>query len=133
MATDDVVCAVDVGTSAVRAALVTQDGQRLIQARGERGPDEGTETFDAERLWDGLCEVLLHITAGAGRSHLRCLAIAGHVGQVLVDEQSRPLGRAGGWADSRGVREVAAGWPDPAAALRPTGRPAVTGGAVPLL
>ncbi|MER8006848.1 FGGY-family carbohydrate kinase [Streptomyces sp. NPDC094149] len=133
MATDDVVCAVDVGTSAVRAALVTRDGQRLLQAREERGPDEGTETFDAERLWDGLCHVLRHITARAGRSHLRCLAIAGHVGQVLVDEQSRPLGRAGGWADSRGVREVAAGWPDAAAALRLTGRPAVTGGAVPLL
>ncbi|WP_086561281.1 xylulokinase [Streptomyces africanus] len=134
MASDDVVCAVDVGTSAVRAALVRHDGQRLLDARGERGPDEGAETFDAERLWDGLCHVLRRITSSAPMgSRLRCLALAGHVGQVLVDERSRPLGRAGGWADARGVREVAARWPDPAAALRLTGRPAMTGGAVPLL
>ncbi|MFK4103991.1 FGGY-family carbohydrate kinase [Streptomyces sp. NPDC019531] len=134
MGIDDVVCAVDVGTSAVRAALVTHDGQRLLEARSERVPDEGTETFDAERLWDGLCHVLRRITSGAAApSHLRSLAIAGHVGQVLVDEQHRPLGRAGGWADARGVREVAAGWPDPGTALRLTGRPAMTGGAVPLL
>jgi xylulokinase len=133
MARDDVVCAVDVGTSAIRAALVTREGQRVLAARRERGPDEGAETFDAERLWDGLCHVLRRLAVGAPRARPRCLAIAGHVGQVLVDEQSRPLGAAGGWADSRGVREVADGWPDPVTALRVTGRPAVTGGAVPLL
>ncbi|MEV5440540.1 FGGY-family carbohydrate kinase [Streptomyces sp. NPDC052682] len=134
MASDDVVCAVDVGTSAVRAALVSAEGRRLCHAREERGPDEGAETFDAELLWDGLCRVLRRITSQApARCRPRCLAVAGHVGQVLVDERCRPLGRAGGWADSRGVREVAARWPDAAAALRPAGRPAVTGGAVPLL
>ncbi|MEV0977840.1 FGGY-family carbohydrate kinase [Streptomyces sp. NPDC049915] len=132
MATGGVVCAVDVGTSEVRAALVASDGQRLLQARSRRGADEGTETFDAERLWDDLCDVLRHVTDDAARPRLRCLAIAGHVGQVLVDEHGHPLGRAGGWADSRGVREVTAAWPDPAT-LRLTGRPAVTGGAVPLL
>jgi xylulokinase len=133
VASDDVVCAVDVGTSAIRAALVTPAGQRLVEARKQRSPGEGARTFDAERLWDGLCEVLHRIATGAAASRLRCLAIAGHVGQVLVDEHSRPVGMAGGWADSRGVREVAATWTGPATALRVTGRPAVTGGAVPLL
>ncbi|WP_037677345.1 FGGY-family carbohydrate kinase [Streptomyces griseus] len=133
MAGDDVVCAVDVGTSAIRAALVTAGGQRLLEARRERSPDEGTETFDAEHLWDGLRQVLRRLSVDAPHARLRCLAIAGHVGQVLVDERSRPLGMAGGWADSRGVREVADEWPDPATALRVAGRPAVTGGAVPLL
>ncbi|MFD5583508.1 FGGY-family carbohydrate kinase [Streptomyces sp. NPDC127063] len=132
MASDDVVCAVDVGTSAVRAALVAPDGRRLLQTSSRRGADEGTETFDAERLWDDLCGVLRHVTDHTARQRLRCLAVAGHVGQVLVDGEGRPVGRAGGWADSRGVREVTAAWSDPAF-LRLTGRPAVTGGAVPLL
>src|SRR3954451_17200416 len=127
LASDDVVCAVDVGTSAVRAALVTYGGQRLREARRERALDEGAETFEAEHLWDELCQVLRRLDAGDARPRLRCLAIVGHVGQVLVDERNHPLGMAGGWAASRGVREVAAGCPAPAAALRLTGRPAVTG------
>src|ERR1044072_592893 len=108
---DDVVCAVDVGTSAVRAALVTHGGQRLREARKERAPDEGAETFDAERLWDEFCQVLRRLTVADARSRPRCLAVAAHVGQVLVDEQSRPLGMAGGGGGSRGVREVATGGP----------------------
>ncbi|WP_133916146.1 xylulokinase [Streptomyces sp. NBC_00582] len=133
MTSGAVVCAVDIGTSAVRAALVTRGGRRLVEARSGRGPDEGAETFDAELLWEGLCDVLRRLSAEGPRADVRCLAIAGHVGQVPVDERGRPLGRAGGWADSRGVHELAHGWPDPADALRVTGRPAVTGGAVPLL
>src|SRR4051794_19527340 len=120
MASDDVVCAVDVGTSAVRAAPGTYGGQRLREAPRERALDEGAEPFEPAHRWAEPCRALRRLDAGDARPRLRCLAIVGRVGQVLVDERNHPLGMAGGWADSRGVREVAAGWPDRAAALRLT-------------
>jgi xylulokinase len=97
-----VVCAVDVGTSAVRGALVLADGSAVAQARRERPVGQGAVTFDPERLWADVTEVLRELTAGAGRP-VAALAIAGHVGTVLVEEGGTALDPGRGWADTTGA------------------------------
>ncbi|AOS63399.1 xylulokinase [Actinoalloteichus hymeniacidonis] len=133
-----VVCAVDVGTSAVRAAVVTADGRVLRQARRERPPGQGAVTFDALRLWADLQIVLRTLFAegtegDAASEDLRALAVAGHIGTVALDDTGEPVAPGGGWADTAGADEVTQGWADPAVALYRAGRPVVTGGAVPAL
>jgi xylulokinase len=129
----DVVCAVDVGTSAVRAALVTSTGKRLRSVRRPRPAGECGTVFTAGLLWDDLRIALRALTDDLGELRVHALAIAGHVGTVLIDESYSPLDISGGWADRRGIDLVAGLWADPGAALRRAGRPAATGGAVPLL
>ena len=126
-----VVCAVDVGTSAVRASLVSEDGTIICTSRTERPASEGSVDFDADRLWSDLVQTLraLEFT----ELNLECLAIAGHVGAVFLDESQQPTGRALGWANTVGTDVLQRVWGDPAAALKIAGRPAVTGGAAAYL
>lgn len=125
-----VVCAVDVGTSAIRAAFVSADGRVIREVRRERRPGEGAVTFSASLLWSDTAAVLAEITR-EWHGSIASLAIAGHVGTVLVQSDGEPLGVGHGWADTTGVAELSAHWG--ADQLRSVGRPAVTGGAVPLL
>ncbi|MFB9839811.1 xylulose kinase, partial [Actinoallomurus acaciae] len=74
------VCAVDVGTSAVRAALVTPEGKTLRLARRPRDGDVA-HTFDAEVLWRDLVAVLRDLH---GAAEVTAPAMAGHVVAVAV-------------------------------------------------
>jgi xylulokinase len=121
---DDPVAVVDVGTSAVRAALVATDGTTLAAVRRAR-VGEVARRFDAERLWHDLVAVLRELTAD--RPRIAALAMAGHVGAVAVDAAGVPVAPAGGWADDRGLSTL------DGETCRAAGRPAPAGGALPLL
>ncbi|ANY08444.1 xylulokinase [Pseudonocardia sp. HH130630-07] len=106
------VVAVDVGTSAVRAAVVAADGTVTGAARVSRAGGVGGEHFDAEQLWADVCEALGRAVATAGPVVPVALGIAGHIGSVALDADLRPVGPAGGWADTRGT-DLVAGLPGP--------------------
>lgn len=132
MTAENVVCAVDVGTSAVRASLISGDGTELCSTRRPREVSEGTVDFDPDLLWDDVATVLCDLATMGSRAP-RCLAIAGHIGAVLLDEAQHPIGRGIGWANTVGADLIESSWADPLEALHIAGRPAVTGGAAAFL
>ncbi|MEQ3553805.1 FGGY-family carbohydrate kinase [Pseudonocardia nematodicida] len=101
------VVAVDVGTSAVRAAVVAGDGTVEAGVRVPRSGGVGGEHFDAEQLWSDVVTALGRARADAPGA-VSALGIAGHIGTVAVDRDLCPVGPATGWADSRGADLVAA-------------------------
>lgn len=121
------VVAVDVGTSAVRAATIDRRGEVLRRSRRARALETGTR-FDADRLWDAVASALRDLDADRPAA----LAISAHVGWVLTDDRLRPMVPAGGWADTTGVdlwaEAAGSGAPE---LLRRTGRPVPTGGGLP--
>ncbi|RBM14776.1 xylulose kinase [Prauserella sp. PE36] len=126
-----VVVAVDVGTSAVRAALVHADGQVVTANQIRRASGIGGETFDPEALHKDVVAALAGLAGGPRPS---ALAIAAHIGTVAVDAVLRPVEAGGGWADPRGTDRIAALDEDTTRdLLRASGRPAPTGGALAYL
>jgi sugar (pentulose or hexulose) kinase len=127
------VLALDVGSSAIRAAVVDESGAVRAEHRTER-PDAGAGlTFDAEMLWKQLTETVAAVTGGYGRD-IRGIGIAGHIGTVLTDLSLAPVGPAHGWADSAGLAELRERLGARAARLlRDSGRPTITGGALAAL
>ncbi|MBN9734126.1 MULTISPECIES: FGGY family carbohydrate kinase [unclassified Pseudonocardia] len=103
----DRVVAVDVGTSAVRAAVVSGDGTVESAVRVPRTDGAGGGHVDAEQLWSDVVTALGRVR-GAAPGPVCALGIAGHIGTVAVDRELRPVGPATGWADSRGADLVAA-------------------------
>ncbi|EGX59758.1 xylulokinase [Streptomyces zinciresistens K42] len=122
------VVAVDVGTSAVRAALVDAGGRIVAQRRIGRGGGLGGDTFDAAALEKDVRAALAGVSGGPEPS---ALAIAAHIGTVAVGPGLDPVGPGGGWADTTGVDRLAAlGDTAVRRLLRTAGRPALTGGAL---
>ncbi|WP_190816280.1 xylulokinase [Saccharopolyspora pogona] len=125
------VIAVDVGTSAVRAALVHADGHIASASHLPRASSLGGETFKAESLHK---EVLAALAGLADHPAPSALAIAAHIGTVPVSADVEPVDLGGGWADSRGNQQLTT--IDQSTAqqiLRAAGRPALTGGALAYL
>jgi xylulokinase len=122
------VVAVDIGTSAVRAAVVCLDGEIVASHRIRRASGLGGETFDPAALHRDVLSALAGVAAGTAPV---AMAIAAHIGTVVVDAAGDPIGPAGGWADSRGMDRLTA--LDDALVrdlLEVSGRPALTGGAL---
>jgi xylulokinase len=127
------VLAVDVGSSAVRAALINEDGHSIATHRIERTDAHSGLTFDAEALWH---DVVQSIAALHARQRVTVvgLGVAAHIGTVTVTASLEPTGQAAGWASRTGTGLFAAGIEaDAARTLAPLGRPAVTGGSLPAL
>ncbi|MFF5986571.1 xylulokinase [Prauserella flavalba] len=125
------VAAVDVGTSAVRAALVHADGHVVGASQIRRVSGLGGETFDPEALHKDVVAALAGLAGGPLPS---ALAIAAHIGTVAVDSALRPVEPGGGWADPRGTDRLAALDEDTTRdLLRASGRPSPTGGALAYL
>ncbi len=126
----DAVVAVDVGTSAVRAALVSAGGEVLRVERVARTSHVGGETFDADALERDVEVALARLDAVSG-ARVRALAISAHIGTVALDGDGRVVVPGGGWADSRGT-ELLEALPEAvkAALLATAGRPRLTGGAL---
>lgn len=124
-----VVCAIDVGTSAVRASLVTADGTTLRTDRTARPENEGSVDFDVERLWRDVVRTLRSLEVSDSELDPKCLAIAGHVGAVFLDRSDQPTGVTIGWANTVGTDKLATALANQARPLRTAGRPAVTGSA----
>ncbi|RAJ71230.1 gluconokinase/xylulokinase [Streptomyces sp. Amel2xB2] len=128
------VVAVDVGTSAVRAAVVDLDGRVLATRHRSRACDPGGEIFDPAALHRDVLAALRGVSAageaGAGEPPA-ALAIAAHIGTVAVDADLEPEKRGGGWSDPRGLERLAA--LDEATVrriLHASGRPSLAGGAL---
>lgn len=125
------VVAVDVGTSAVRSALVDADGTVVSTSEVRRESGLGGSTFDAVELHRDVVGALSRLDL---RGTPAALAISAHIGTVAVDERTEPVDVAGSWADPRGVDELARVEPDLAAdILRSAGRPSLTAGALAYL
>lgn len=121
--------AIDVGSSAVRAAAVDPLGALVSTARVERPDSHSGLVFDAELLWSQVVSACRLLDAGA-RASIAGLAIAGHIGTVFLDGRLQPIGPGRGWADTDGVPLLkAALGARSAELLRAAGRPSVTGGA----
>ncbi|MFR9731132.1 xylulokinase [Saccharopolyspora sp. MS10] len=121
------VVAVDVGTSAIRAALVDARGAVRARARVERPPGGG-ELFDAERLW---ADVLTALGGVEPSREVGALVVSAHLGVVAVDERLRPVDPAGGWSDPRGLAQLRSVDEElRRGVLRAARRPALTGGAL---
>jgi xylulokinase len=131
-ASGDGVVAVDVGTSAVRAALVTAEGTVAVSSRVERASAGGGEFFDAETLLKEVLSALAALTVTDRPGPLpAAIAISAHIGTVAVDANLRPVEDGGGWSDPRGLAELhAIDERLQAGLLRAAGRPALTGGAL---
>lgn len=136
-----VVCAVDVGTSGTRAAIVRADGEIVRSARRAH-PGAAGGGFDPAGRRRLLAGLLRELTGGL-REPPVALGIAGHVGCVLADDAGEPVIEGASWSDARGIDLVRRAWAEGGAArrwdegleqaLRVTGRPEPSGGAVPLL
>ncbi|MFC4009310.1 FGGY-family carbohydrate kinase [Nonomuraea purpurea] len=143
-----VVCAIDVGTSGTRAAIVRPDGTIVRELRRDHPPAPGGG-FDPAGRWHALAALLRELTAGRD-GRLVAAGISGHVGCVLTGRAGEPVIEGASWSDSRGIDLVRRAWGDTSArggqeatrrggqsrlekALRVTGRPEPSGGAVPLL
>ena len=125
---DHTVCAVDVGTTAVRAAIIHPDGRIGTSARRERPSDLASIAFDPDQLWADVCAVLSDVTAYPNARHLVGVGVTAHVGAVMVDIQGQPVWEGLGWADTHGTDLLASAWASIPHALPTVGRPAVTGG-----
>jgi sugar (pentulose or hexulose) kinase len=127
------VLAVDVGSSAVRAALIGEGGQSIAAHRIERTDAHSGLTFDAEALWHDVAQSIAALQARQGATVVG-LGVAAHIGTVPVTASLEPTGQAAGWASHAGSGLFAAGIEANAArTLASLGRPAVTGGALPAL
>ncbi|WP_314173923.1 xylulokinase [Streptomyces winkii] len=129
MSTGARVVAVDVGTSAVRAAVVDIDGGVLASHHLSRACDPGGETFDPVALHRDVLAALRGVSStGEAPS---ALAIAAHIGTVAVDDDLEPEALGGGWSDPRGVRTLAElGEGTVRRVLSASGRPSPAGGAL---
>ncbi|QUL78543.1 FGGY-family carbohydrate kinase [Brevibacterium sp. SMBL_HHYL_HB1] len=100
-AAEPLVAAVDIGTSAVRAALLAGNGSLIRSVRRSRTSDLGGLIFDAEALWNDVKYTLRDLELR--ELAIDALAITAHIGTVAVDDELNPVVHAGSWADSRGL------------------------------
>lgn len=143
------VIGVDVGTSAVRAALMHVEDGVIATTRVARGGSVGGELFDPLALLADVREAISRLRgehavratlrraeAGAGSDGVlapAAIAISSHIGAVAVDDTLEPVLPGGGWADPRGI-ELLRGLPQGLRdeVLVAAGRPVATGGAFAL-
>lgn len=124
------VLAVDVGSSAVRAAVIDADGVRLGECRVARADSMSGTEFHADTLWNQVAAVIVALPAGL-RGRVTGIGIAGHIGTVFTDAALCPVGPAYGWADVTGLDEFAQRLGRSVGeALAEMGRPSLTGGGV---
>ncbi|WP_210604446.1 xylulokinase [Brevibacterium oceani] len=128
---DSPVIAVDIGTSAVRAALFSVEGQSLYAVRRPRTTDLGGVFFDAEALWGDVRSTLRSLEVAD--TDIASVSVSAHIGTVAVDETLMPVANGGGWADVRGLASLNA--EDQALVgrmLSSSGRPVTAGSALAL-
>lgn len=122
------VLAVDIGSTAVRAAVIEASGIVLSQRASPRSDASSGLSFDPVLLWRQLVEVVDAIPARI-KSGVLGIGITAHVGTVLTDEDLNPIVPGSGWSQTAGVDDafVRIGGQLPRV-LSETGRPTLTGG-----
>jgi xylulokinase len=102
----------DLGTSALKAALFTTDGQIAALQRvtyPTYEPHLGWAEQEAGDWWLAACQAIPAVIEQAGVSphQILALGLAGQSpGHLLVDEQAQPLRRAIIWSDRRATHEA---------------------------
>ncbi len=95
-----VVCALDLGSSLVKAALVDETGTIVAMAKAEAPPVSGEDgAFDADACWTVACETVRTALAGCRvQARLHGLALSTQRScLVLVDPHDRTVGPALSW------------------------------------
>jgi sugar (pentulose or hexulose) kinase len=98
----DFMMGVDVGTSAVRVALLTSNGSVAASSRFQRSL-VGNTTFDADQLWEDFVTCVKQLPDLLRRRPIRGISFAGHIGTVLIDGAGRPIQPSSLWSDPRGI------------------------------
>ncbi len=129
MSSEPLVLAVDVGSSALRAAVIDSAGTVVAVHRVDRPDSRSGLTFDPELL-EVQFAAAVRALPNAVRSRVVAIGIVGHIGTVFADGRLRAVGPGLGWADVRGVESLRARLGDRLPRLmREIGRPVLTGGA----
>ena len=101
---------IDVGTTAIKALLVNEEGRVVGQAGAEyesSSPQPGWHEQDPEDWWRGVCAAVAGATAGVDRSAVRALALSTQGDTMApVDAEGRALAPARTWLDARTEAET---------------------------
>jgi sugar (pentulose or hexulose) kinase len=121
--------AIDIGSSAVRSAVVDAAGAIVASARAARIDSVSGDEFVPALLWRDVVETVLALPAETRRAVV-AVGVAGHVGTVFVDAAGAAVGAGRGWSYAGGVELLvqAAGDQLPSL-LQETGRPIAGGSA----
>lgn len=108
------VLAIDLGTTAIKVAVVSAHGELLVWGSAPQSliftPDGGVEQ-DPRVWWATLTQLVQRLweTAPAVRDSIRAVCCTAQwSGTVAVDAQGEPLGNAIIWMDTRGASDIAA-------------------------
>lgn len=101
---------VDIGTTSVKAVLLSSDGQVVAEAAHPHAlfsPLPGFAEENPDDWWQGFLNVTASILDGHSRKDLRAIGISGMVpALVLHDDNGRPLRYSIQQNDARAVREI---------------------------
>lgn len=127
----DVVCAIDVGTSGVRTALVTPFGEIVSESREliPKLTPAVSGSFDPEALWTAVTSALRK-TVGTANVQIGAVGVAGLIGTVLLDGAGNPAQPGADWSDHRGIGLVDEYAERASLVKRVSGRPAITSSAL---
>ncbi len=105
----DFLCSFDIGTSGVKAGILTPDGQMLCAAHREYDtlhPEPGWVEQSIEEMWKAQCEASQELVSQCEISPKDIGAVSVSCQRatfVPVDEEERPLMNFIGWQDQRGL------------------------------
>jgi len=106
----DAVLGVDVGTTAVKAAVVAADGRVLGTGSAEyptHYPRPGWVEQDPEDWWRAACGAIQAALADGGRRDMAAVCVSAQAPTLLpLDSRGRPLRRALIWMDRRAEAEA---------------------------
>jgi xylulokinase len=109
---EDAVLGVDVGTTAVKAAVVAADGRLLGSASVEYPtsyPRPGWVEQDPEDWWRASCDAIRAALSDAGRREIAAVCVSAQAPTLLaLDERGEPVRPALIWMDRRAEAECAA-------------------------
>jgi xylulokinase len=136
---DDLILAIDLGTSAVKIILFSPDGRVVAASEQEtplRHPEPTWIESDAEAWWQtataGIREVLDR--AKVAPAAVRAVGVCGFMHTLVpIDDQGRALSAPILWPDQRCASQAAALRAEHEVFLRVTGRPVTTMSSVPRL
>jgi xylulokinase len=104
---DECLLGIDLGTSSVKAVVVSVAGRILGIGSVEYPiltPQPGWAEQDPEEWWNATITAVRKALAAAGRPEVLGIGFSGQMhGPVLLDRDHKPLGRAIIWADQRGA------------------------------
>lgn len=101
----------DVGTTAVKAAAYTPDGQQVAFAEAQSAvsqhPGRGSEQ-DMAQVWETVCDVLVALTSQCSGQSFEALGVAAQGDGIwCIAEDGTPAGPAMLWNDTRTANDLA--------------------------